>query len=82
MASGGTIQLEHLPPLDVKDSTAMAVATGKMTLDDMERTAIITAIRRSKGNKTEAAKILGITRRMIYSRMKKLGLSEEHIEGA
>lgn len=79
LASGGIIQLEHLPQLDVKDSPVMTLGTGKMTLDDMERTAIVTAIRRSKGNKTEAAKILGITRRMIYSRMKKLGITEEDI---
>lgn len=80
LASGGLIDSNHLPQIEAGDNSAIKVGVGKMTLDDMERTAILTAIRRSKGNKTEAAKILGITRRMIYSRMKKLGLTEDDIE--
>ncbi len=82
LASGGVIDSNHLPQIEAGEKSAIKVGVGKMTLDDMERTAILAAIRRSKGNKTEAAKILGITRRMIYSRMKKLGLTEDDIEGA
>jgi len=82
LASGGLIDSNHLPQIEAGEKSAIKVGVGKMTLDDMERTAILAAIRRSKGNKTEAAKILGITRRMIYSRMKKLGLTEDDIEGA
>ncbi|MGC9315254.1 MAG: sigma-54-dependent transcriptional regulator [bacterium] len=82
LAEGGLIDSNHLPQIKAGDNSAIKVGVGKMTLDEMERTAILAAIRRSKGNKTEAAKILGITRRMIYSRMKKLGLTEDDIEGA
>jgi transcriptional regulator with PAS, ATPase and Fis domain len=43
-------------------------------LEEMEKNMIVEALRKSRGNKTEAAKSLIITRRMLYSRMKKYGL--------
>lgn len=42
-----------------------------LSLEEMEKKMIIEALQRSNGNKTEAAKALHITRRMLYSRMKK-----------
>jgi DNA-binding NtrC family response regulator len=45
-----------------------------LSLEEMEKNMIIEALKKSKGNKTEAAKSLHITRRMLYSRMKKYGL--------
>jgi DNA-binding NtrC family response regulator len=45
-----------------------------LSLEEMEKNMIVEALRKSKGNKTEAAKSLHITRRMLYSRMKKYGL--------
>jgi two-component system, NtrC family, response regulator HydG len=39
-----------------------------------ERLALIEALRLSKGNKTEAAKILGIHRMTVWNRMKKYGI--------
>jgi len=45
-----------------------------LSLEEMEKNMIIEALRKSKGNKTEAAKSLHLTRRMLYSRMKKYGL--------
>lgn len=44
------------------------------SLEEMEKNMIIKALERFGGNKTEAAKVLHITRRMLYSRMKKYGL--------
>jgi len=79
LASGSEIQARHLPPLNQSPPNDSGINVGRMTLDDMERTAIIAALRKTRGNKTEAAGLLGITRRMIYSRMKKLGLSDEDI---
>jgi DNA-binding NtrC family response regulator len=48
--------------------------TSGLSLEEMEKDMIIEALKRTKGNKTEAAKALHITRRMLYSRMKKYNL--------
>jgi two-component system NtrC family response regulator len=52
-------------------STAGARAIG---LEDHEKQMILSAIEQSGGNKTEAAKLLKITRRRLYSRMKVHGI--------
>ncbi len=39
-------------------------------LEDTEKSMILSALQTAKGNKTEAAKLLKITRRRLYSRMK------------
>lgn len=43
-------------------------------VDEIERSLIIEAIQRCDGNKTEAAKLLGIHRTALYKKMTKLGL--------
>ena len=79
LADGEKIESKHLPALKDNASAADNIGFGKSTLEEMERSAIITALRKTNGNKTEAAKMLGITRRMVYSRMKKLAITEEDI---
>lgn len=46
-----------------------------MTLDDMERQAIVSAIARYKGNLSQVAFALGISRGALYRRMEKYGIS-------
>jgi len=41
------------------------------SLEDIEKNAIINALSKTKGNKKAAARILGITRRLLYLRLKK-----------
>ncbi len=43
-------------------------------LDDVEKKALLNALERSNGNKTQAAKLLGISFRALRYRLKKLGL--------
>ncbi len=44
------------------------------TLDDLEREAVIEALRKCHGSMSEAAKALGITRQALYRRLEKYGL--------
>jgi DNA-binding NtrC family response regulator len=43
-------------------------------IDEMERAVILKALEKAEGNKSKAAKLLGITRRKLYSRMDILGI--------
>jgi DNA-binding NtrC family response regulator len=55
----------------------VADASGGLALEDHERRLIRAALQRAGGNKTEAAKMLGITRRTLYSRLNLLGLDAD-----
>ena len=43
-------------------------------LDDMEKEHIIRILKETKGNKKKAAEILGIERRTLYNKAKRLGI--------
>ncbi len=47
-----------------------------MTLDDMERQAILNAIAQYEGNLTQVASALGISRGALYRRMEKYGITQ------
>jgi DNA-binding NtrC family response regulator len=53
---------------------AAAVPTPSGSLDDMERDHIIRVLRETRGNKKKAAEILGIERRTLYNKAKRLGI--------
>jgi transcriptional regulator with GAF, ATPase, and Fis domain len=46
-------------------------------LPDLEKRAILAALERTKGNKTQAATILGITRTKLHTRLKRFGIASE-----
>ena len=80
LSDGKDIQAHHIG-IRPTENTGMAKAevgegpkVEDLSLEEMEKNMIMEALRKSKGNKTEAAKSLHITRRMLYSRMKKYGL--------
>ena len=45
-----------------------------LSLETLERELILQALERAHGNKSQAARLLGLTRRTLYSRMEKHGL--------
>jgi transcriptional regulator with GAF, ATPase, and Fis domain len=82
LADGGYIRSEHLPvtatrkaPSTGEASTAPLPAGG-VNLDAIERSLVIKALAQARHNKTRAAKLLGLTRAQLYSRIEKYGLAE------
>jgi transcriptional regulator with GAF, ATPase, and Fis domain len=82
LADGGYIRSEHLPvnatrktPASVEPSSAPLPAGG-VNLDAIERSLVVKALHQARHNKTRAAKLLGLTRAQLYSRIEKYGLAE------
>ena len=83
---GGTIEPEHLSP----DLTALPAANAAATpatgirptairnlataVEEVERELIGSALRKTSGNISETARVLGLTRRGLYLKMRRLGL--------
>jgi DNA-binding NtrC family response regulator len=85
LADGGYIRSEHLPvtgarqPATTTGEPTGAPATfppGGVNLEAIERSFVIKALRQARHNKTRAAKLLGLTRAQLYSRIEKYGLAE------
>ena len=83
LADGGVIRSEHLPvttPRAVVGSEAPGGAgplpAGGINLEAIERSLVIKALTQARHNKTRAAKLLGLTRAQLYSRIEKYGLAE------
>lgn len=47
-----------------------------MTLDDVEKKAIVETLTFVGGNKAKAARVLGISEKSIYNKMKRLGVDQ------
>jgi two-component system response regulator HydG len=61
------------PPAPIGTDGISAAATGA-SLEDVEKTAILKTLGEAGGNKSEAARRLGITRRTLHLKLKKYGL--------
>jgi DNA-binding NtrC family response regulator len=75
-SDGGTITLDHLPPdiLEVPLQPTPASAQ-RPTLEDVERRYIAATLRDVGGNQTEAARILGISRKALWEKRQRYGLA-------
>lgn len=86
LADGGYIRSEHLPVITPRQpasapasDTAAASAplpAGGVNLGAIERSLVVKALTQARHNKTRAAKLLGLTRAQLYSRIEKYGLAE------
>ena len=75
-AGGGAIALDDLPT-DILEAPALAADTAlarRPTLDDVERRYITATLRHARGNQTEAARLLGISRKALWEKRKRYGL--------
>jgi DNA-binding NtrC family response regulator len=74
-AEGQPVDLRHLPEsITGQPASGVSEPSGVLDLEANERQLIEQALKRSGGNKAAAARLLGISRRKLYSRMKKLGM--------
>jgi len=59
---------------EIAISPAVSESTGRLTLKEVEREQIIRALRESAGNRSEAARKLGIERKSLYKKAKRMGI--------
>ena len=78
LAGPDPIDTEHLtfarPDAVATHSWIPAIPEEGLSLEALERELIVQALERARGNKSLAARLLGLTRRTLYSRMEKHGL--------
>jgi transcriptional regulator with GAF, ATPase, and Fis domain len=81
LADGGFIRSEHLPvtprraPRSDDEHAGANLPAGGVNLEDIERSLVVKALTQARHNKTRAAKLLGLTRAQLYSRIEKYGLT-------
>jgi transcriptional regulator with PAS, ATPase and Fis domain len=71
----GLIQTKHLPPKIIHDDPLLNQKPKSSSSDNSVREETIQALRESNGNQSEAAKILGVSRVTVWSRMKKFNIN-------
>jgi DNA-binding NtrC family response regulator len=74
LAGTDPITPEHLPIEKMSSVVVQDVAPLRAGVMERERALIIDALERANGNQTEAAKLLGISRRTLVSRLGEYGL--------
>ncbi len=77
LAAGEPIEMEHIGIEDETETAPLEMSSeqsGSAGLEASEKVMIENALKKTGGNKTEAAKLLKITRRRLYSRMKYHGI--------
>jgi DNA-binding NtrC family response regulator len=82
-APGGTIEPSHLSP-EIGNAQMPTMSSDRMVprsaaslasaVEQVERDMIQTALDRSRGNISETARLLGLTRRGLYLKLRRLGL--------
>jgi DNA-binding NtrC family response regulator len=72
-----TVEADLAPSSEAPDSTAADLIVGApgMTLEELKRRLILTTLEASGNNITEAARMLGISARTIYNKIRKWNLS-------
>jgi DNA-binding NtrC family response regulator len=80
LAEDHLITLDDLPET-IHVAPAIPTDMGPLNLNELERRTVRAAYEQAKGNKTQAAKVLGITRRALYRLITKYALEEKQGEG-
>jgi DNA-binding NtrC family response regulator len=75
LADGDFITLKHLPPLLVakgEESLPSVTLTPGTTVDEAERRLILLTLEHTRGNKTRAAEILGISLKTLHNKLNRM----------
>ncbi|MBI9083399.1 MAG: sigma 54-interacting transcriptional regulator [Desulfobacterales bacterium] len=72
---GGMIEADHLPPqiIGVREQSATPPLPCT-SLDDVKRQRLVEALERSGGNRSEAARFLGISRTSVWNQIRRFGI--------
>ena len=82
LADGGFIRSQHLPvsgagrPAAGLSGPGTTLPAGGVNMQDLEKSLVVSALTRARYNKTRAARLLGLTRAQLYSRIEKYGLQD------
>ncbi len=77
LATGDSIETLHLPPsLQIRSREGEKKESGKFNamIESQERAMIVDALKESHGNQSQAARILGTTKRIIQYKIQKFGI--------
>ena len=75
LCDGGLIASEHLPlPRSGNGSARGSAPVAGQSLEAVERELVANALADARNNKAKAARLLGITRAQLYSRLQKYGI--------
>ncbi len=80
MATGEYLDLDDLPALATDGispgdaALALQASAGNVTLDEVEKSTILQTLEATEGNKSEAARRLGITRKTLHKKLKLYGV--------
>jgi two-component system NtrC family response regulator/two-component system response regulator PilR (NtrC family) len=77
MTDGGPIRPEQLGLPETREHEHVGGAEGplRLSIPEAEKRMVVEALSRSQGNRSEAARLLGLTRSQLYTRLKRFGLS-------
>ncbi len=79
LAAGELVDVADLPPLETaksgEDEIGFELPESGINLEELERSLLAQAMERSGGNKSAAARLLGLTRRTLGYRLEKHGLA-------
>jgi transcriptional regulator with PAS, ATPase and Fis domain len=75
ICQGESIELHHLPPQYSEIKRQSHDVSKVVLFDSAERDVIRAVLKRNEGNRTKAARELGISRQTLWRKMNRLGLS-------
>jgi DNA-binding NtrC family response regulator len=80
LTEGDEISVESLPPevrnqgVEDPNQAPFSLGPGGVDIEELERELLMEALRRAEGNRTEAGRLLGLSRHQIRNRLKKYGV--------
>jgi two-component system, NtrC family, response regulator HydG len=79
---GGMIGPDHLPPQIANGAPVCRDAAVSLneSLDDVKRRRLVDALKRTHGNQSETARLLGISRTSVWNQIKKYNINKNYSE--